>query len=454
MRLRRSTGPIAVLSTLALLLGAAGCAKSAESVSGDGDAIHLYGTDGNMSNSFGDTLKDQQGVLAGMKGTTPLTPLSDDFKRRLRGIDSTLTDFTYSAESYDAVVIMALAAEEARSDEGTTIAKYVNGVTTGGTVCETLKACFDLVHAGKDIAYRGVSVRRSGFTDAGEPSTTSYGTLNFGRDNHIDDGKTEFVGAGDETTQSKAVSPPPVTTTGRTAGGAKNPAPLKIGGLIPHTGALAYQGPPIAAAVKLGIKEVNEAGGVFDEPVEYVDGDDGTSGDVASAAVEQLAAKGVSGIVGPCCSGVSLKILPQIIQHGIVTISMSATSDALTKADKHGLYFRTAPPDILQAKALADIVMRDGNQRIAIVARDDPYGTGLQKNLKANLIAAGIKGGNIQTQTFPALDKYSARDQNTMFQPVGRSLRGFKPDAVVVIGFEESGFVIKAMLSQGLKVTH
>ena len=453
MRARRFAAPVAVVSTLAVLLVAAGCGKPTNSslpVAGNDGVVHLYGTDGNMSNSFGDTLKDQQGVLAGMKGTTPLSPLTDDFKRRLRSVDSSLTDFTYSAESYDAVVIVALAAEMARSNEGPAIAKYVTGVTTGGSVCDTIKACLDMIRAGKDIAYRGPSVKRSGFTDAGEPSTTSYGTLNFGRNNHIDDGKTEYVGAGDETTESKAPSPAPVNAKGN---GGKNLPPLKIGGLLPHTGVLAYQGPPITAAVRLAIKEVNDAGGVFGDPVEYVDGDDGTSGDVALATLEQLVAKGVTAIVGPCCSGVSLKVLPKVIEHGVVMVSMSATSDALTKADKHGLYFRTAPPDILQAKALTDVVMRDGNQRIAIVARDDAYGLGLQGNLKNDLIAAGIKSGNIWTQKYAVKDKYDPGDDKTIFGPIGKSLRDFHPDAVVVIGFEESGSVIKAMVAQNIKLT-
>ena len=35
-----------------------------------------------------------------------------------------------------------------------------------------------------------------------------YGVLNFGRDNTIDDAKTEFVGAGDEKTENKAAAPP------------------------------------------------------------------------------------------------------------------------------------------------------------------------------------------------------------------------------------------------------
>src|SRR5205085_890248 len=83
------------------------------------------------------------------------------------------------AVAYDAVVIPALAIETARTTDGVTAARYVNGVTTGGTTCESIKACLDLIHAGENIAYRGVSLRRSGFTDAGEPSSASYGALNF-----------------------------------------------------------------------------------------------------------------------------------------------------------------------------------------------------------------------------------------------------------------------------------
>ena len=39
---------------------------------------------------------DTAGALAGMKGTTPLTPLSDGFKQRLFGVDPKLGDFVYA----------------------------------------------------------------------------------------------------------------------------------------------------------------------------------------------------------------------------------------------------------------------------------------------------------------------------------------------------------------------
>jgi len=213
---------------------------------------------------------------------------------------------------------------------------------------------------------------------------------------------------------------------------------------------IAYQGPPITAAIRLAINEVNEAGGVLGSPVVYVDGDDGGSADVAGATLDVLISKGVQAIVGPCCSGVSLKILPKVVQNNLVMISMSATSDALTKVDDKGLFFRTSPPDKLQAKALADIVMRDGAEKIFLVARDDAYGTGLQQGVQADLNKAGIRRSQIPTITYKVKDKYDQGDLNAMFKPLAKQVKQFKPDAVVIVGFEESGLVVRSLKAEGI----
>src|SRR3954468_7845157 len=119
MRTRSANAIVGAMTAMGMLLAVSGCASNAQS-DGDSDTkrdIRLYGTDGNMANSFGEALKDSPAVLAGMKGTTPLTPLSDDLKRRAKGIDPSLTDFNYAGESYDAVVIAPLAAEAGKSIE-------------------------------------------------------------------------------------------------------------------------------------------------------------------------------------------------------------------------------------------------------------------------------------------------------------------------------------------------
>jgi ABC-type branched-subunit amino acid transport system substrate-binding protein len=451
MRARSAKTIIGALAAISISLTAGGCAKGAQSNANTNtsDGALLYGTDGNMANSFGDSFKDSApGMLAGMKGTVPLTPLTEDFKRRLKGVDPGLTDFNYSAESYDAVVVAGLAAETARSVDPANIAKQLIGVTTGDTECDTLAVCLTYAKTGKRIRYKGISLQRSGFTQTGEPSTAMYGVVTFGRDNLLEDAKTEYVSAGDEKTESK--TPPPAVISPKSN---HNSTPLKIGILLPKTGGLSFQGPPMFAAVKLAVKELNEAGGVLNQPVALEEGDDGTSPDVAGATVDRFIGLGVHVIIGAAASGVSKAVLPKVVAAGKVMISPSATSDELSTLDDKGLFFRTSPPDVLQAKALTDIIMRGGHQRVAVVARDDSYGKGLAGNVQANLGVAGIKPSDIKVTLYPAKDTYDPKvDTDGIFKPIAKDLKGFQPDAVLLIGFDESAFVIKAMVADGVKI--
>ncbi|MGI5180031.1 ABC transporter substrate-binding protein [Dactylosporangium sp. CA-152071] len=450
MRARSAKAIVGAITAIGLLLTASGCGSTAQS---DGGAqpksdIRFYGSDGNMANSFGEALKDSPAVLAGMKGTTPLTPLSEDFKRRVKSIDSSLADFNYAGESYDAVVVAALAAEAGKSVESSSIAKQLIGVTTGDNVCDTIAACLTAARSGKDFKYRGISLRRSGFTDAGEPSSAMYGVLNFGRNNTIDEAKTEFVGAGDEKNENKAAPPP---ASGGNKGGGKGPA-LKFGLLLPKTGALAFQGPPMFAAAKLAIKEINEAGGVLGQPVVVEEGDDGTNPDVAKTAVEKFINSGVHVIIGAGASGVSKAVIPRVVQAGKVMISPSATSDELTKFDDKGLFFRTSPPDMLQAKAIANIIMRDGHTKVAIVARDDTYGSGLAEGVRNDLTAAGIKANNLLILKYEAKDNYDPKaDATKLFAPIAGQIKSFEATAILLVGFDESALVIKALVAAGIK---
>lgn len=411
------------------------------------ETVRLYGTDGNMTSSFGGTFKDQAGLLNGMRGTSPLTPLSDDFKNRLRTVDPQLTNaFLYAAEAYDAVVIAALAAETARTVDAPQIAKYMTAVTVtkdpNVTPCLTIQACMAGVRAGGDIAYRGVSMRRSGLTDGGEPSSASYGSLIFGRTNLVDDAKTEFVAAGDEKTEAKEQPAAPAR-----GGNTRTTTPLRFGALLPRSGDLKFAGPPIFAGMRLAINEVNAAGGVLGSPAVYVDGDDGTTLSVAAAQVDQHIAAGVQVIVGAGASGITKGVIPQIVAARRVLISPSATADELTDVEDGGLFFRTSPRDTLQSVALTDVIMRYGARRIVIVARDDSYGNGLAGKISELLKAAGVKEANLKVVKYEVREKYSVDN----FTGLATDTIDFKPDSVLVAGFEESGNMIKALSARGMK---
>jgi ABC-type branched-subunit amino acid transport system substrate-binding protein len=399
------------------------------------DHIHLYGTDGNMMNSIGENVGEEfPDALAGMKGTAPLTKISESFKRRLLAQDAGLKDFLYAGESYDAVVISALAAQIAGTTNPRAIAGQINGVTTGGEICQTPAACLAQIAQGRDIAYRGISLTLGGFTDAGEPSAGTYGILRFGEQNTLDDAKTEYVPTGDQSKQS--TKKPPAS-----AGGGDGP--LRIGTLLPRTGALASAGPPMVAGVLVAIKEINDAGGILGAPVAITQGDDGTDGKVAQATVNRLIGNGVHVIIGAGASSVTKAVLPSVVAAGRVLFSPCNTAAELTTADDQGLYFRTAPPDGLQATALTDIIMRDGVRRIYIVARDDAYGRGLMDSVHADLVDAGLNRDDIKAVSYSS-DAPDLAD-------LGSDVKAFAPDGLLIIGFDETADALSSVMKAGLK---
>src|SRR4051794_14133497 len=399
--------------------------------SGSGEKqVNVYGTDGNMGDALGEDF-DENGALAGMKGTLPLTELSGDFKDRLKQVNPNLQDYNYAGESYDATMLIALAAQSAGSTQATAFGPYVNALTVTGDKCSDFAACLEILNAGGDVDYDGFSGPLS-FTDAGEPAQASFGLLHFGDDNKIDDSKTEFVIAGDEANATKQAGPAPV------AAGATSPTPLTIGTLLPETGNLAFLGPPEVAGVQLAINDINAAGGVLGQQVALVTGDSGdASTDTATQTVDRLLQSGVNAIIGAASSGVSLTVIDTITQAGVMQISPANTSDQFTTYNDQNLYFRTAPPDLLQARALADLIEQDGNNTVGILATNDPYGTGLAENTKNNLVADGLPEDSIKSVIYdPQAANYDAEVQQ---------MTDFSPDAIVVIGFEESSRIIQGL---------
>ncbi|MFG3702577.1 ABC transporter substrate-binding protein [Micromonospora sp. NPDC047620] len=412
--------------------------------------VRLYGSDGNMLNSYPAELKDRANLVDGMKGTTPMTPLPESFKNRLRSVDPQLNDFLYTAETYDAVVISAIAAQLAGSTDPAAIAKQIVGVTNEGQRCEDVASCLALARAGQDVEYRSVSMTRAGFTDAGEPATASYATVHFDGQ-QLNDGKTEFVGAGDESAASTEAPPKGKKQRGGRTDRSDG-SPLVVGGLLPMTGDLAMAYPPMAAAAALAIKEINAAGGVLGEPVVWIDGDDGTNPKVAKATVAKHVEQNVHVLIGAGASGISREVLPDVVRAGKILFSSSNTDAGLTKLDDNGLYFRTAPPDSLQGRALADVILRDGPQKIAIVARKDSYGEGLQATVKAELERTGVDGDRIKLLAYePPAD---AKANPVDFTAGAKEIKDFGADAVLVIGFAESAQVIRALADAGVEMRH
>lgn len=217
---------------------------------------------------------------------------------------------------------------------------------------------------------------------------------------------------------------------------------LKIGTVLPQTGSLAFLGPPEFAGVNLAISEINEAGGVNGKDVEVFEGDSSdTSTNIASTTADQMISRGADVIVGAASSSVSLTIIDKITSAGVLQYSPANTSPEFTNYEDNGLYFRTAPPDTFQGQVLAETVTSEGKTKPAVLVLQDSYGEGLATNFQSNFEESG---GTL------AVDPIFYDPKAATFSAEVGQAKSAKPDAIVLIGFEESKKIIQELIKQGI----
>ena len=100
----------------------------------------------------------------------------EEFNERLTAISEGNVNF--AGQSYDCIVLLALAAQIAGSVDGDAILAAFGGITEGGTECRSYAECATLIADGQDIDYVGVSGPLN-FNAAGDPTVGSYGVFRF-----------------------------------------------------------------------------------------------------------------------------------------------------------------------------------------------------------------------------------------------------------------------------------
>ena len=168
---------------------------------------------------------------------------------------------------------------------------------------------------------------------------------------------------------------------------------VKLGIILGFTGPIESLTPDMAAGAELAIAEVN-AGGNFmgGHTISSVRGDSTCiDAAAASATAERLiTADKVSGIMGADCSGVTTAILQNVaMANGVVMVSPSATSPALSTLEDNDLFFRTAPSDARQGQIVAEMLMDKGYSSAAMSYVNNDYGKGLADSIQANFESMG-----------------------------------------------------------------
>ena len=170
---------------------------------------------------------------------------------------------------------------------------------------------------------------------------------------------------------------------------------IKIGVILGYTGPIESLTPAMADSAELAMKEVTDSGKLLDGTKVISVRGDSTCVDsaAATAAAERLVTSDkVNAIMGADCSGVTGAILQNVARpNGVVMISPSATSPALSTADDDDLFFRTAPSDARQGQVIADILNDKGVKEAAMTYTNNDYGKGLADSIISNFEKSGGK---------------------------------------------------------------
>ncbi|MBH0116366.1 ABC transporter substrate-binding protein [Salinibacterium sp. NG253] len=147
-----------------------------------GDQLFFTGLSlGERGSGFAD------GSLTGSIVTHPGLDIStiSDFTDRLLEINPSLKDFSYAAESYDAVILASLAALASQKISGEAISSKLQEVSGGsgdGEVATTFADAAKIVLDGRTVDYDGVSGPIT-LNDNGDPQGAIIGIYQYGSDN-------------------------------------------------------------------------------------------------------------------------------------------------------------------------------------------------------------------------------------------------------------------------------
>lgn len=157
------------------------------------------------------------------------------------------------------------------------------------------------------------------------------------------------------------------------------------------SGASAQDGESGLEGVKLGIKLINESGGVDGIPLELVISDDkGDPKEAAIVANKSVQDERILAVIGHYNSSCTLAGAPIYNDAGLVEIAFGSTSPAVTDAGPYT--FRTVPSDDIGARVSFDWAINNYTfGKAAIIFENNDYGYGVSQIFQEECENAGIE---------------------------------------------------------------
>lgn len=166
-----------------------------------------------------------------------------------------------------------------------------------------------------------------------------------------------------------------------TATGFAQSSVVKVGIILGFTGPIESLTQDMAPGAELAFKEASDSGLFLGgKTIKTIRGDSTCVDAAAATAVAErlVTSDKVVAIMGAACSGATTAVVNNVsVPNGVVTVSPSATSPALSTINDKGYFFRTAPSDARQGQVLAQVAYDRGIRTIAVTFTNNDYGKGL-----------------------------------------------------------------------------
>lgn len=226
---------------------------------------------------------------------------------------------------------------------------------------------------------------------------------------------------------------------------------IKIGFFAPITGPAAVDGTSAKNAVELGLKEVNDAGGIRGKKVELIVYDDRLKAEEAVAIANKLIEKDkVVGVVSGSYSGPTRVVAPIFQKAGMPMVAGYAVHPDVTwdpKAKKpNDFIFRNGFLGEVEGAAAAEYAVKNLKARkISIISMDNDFGRAISAGFAAHAEKLGASILTKQMYKFPG-----EKD----FRPFLTRIKEGNPELIFAAGYyNEAAAIVRQSKELGIKST-
>jgi len=215
--------------------------------------------------------------------------------------------------------------------------------------------------------------------------------------------------------------------------------PIKLGALLPLTGAGGSYGGPMAKVAKGVIDEVNAAGGIKGRKLELFIEDDQTNAEAGVRAARKLIdVNQVAAIMGTWASAVTTAVAPLCWESRTFQTTTSG-ADSITLLPHQGYLLRTQPNTSLQGQKFGAFALESGAKRVFFITPQTPF---VKTQLEGITAVVSKAGGAVGSLVYD--------DKRPSYRSEVDEIMRFKPDAIIFGGYApDTTVMLKDLLRAG-----